>query len=284
MENQEMNNERWIEKRLELLEASLETAPGWHPNVAQALARVHQRDRMYRMQRRRWTWLAAAASMACLFVLAAPGRCQAPGAHFCGQPLASRLLHQVFDAAVVVKPPAVAAPFKQTGSPDAPVACEIYTDYESPFCAVLYRDTIPRLVADYVSRGKVRLIHRDLPLPQHSYARLAARYANAAGRLGQYELVVNHLFQTQHQWSMDGSVDRQLAQALTPDIMQRIRDVVEHDATLDDTVTSDMAMAAKDAVRQTPTTVVVYRGKRQAFPGVPDYGLLKQYLDSLLAK
>jgi hypothetical protein len=241
MENQNMNSERWVDKRLASLEASLENTPGWHPDAIQALARVRQRERDYRLRRRRWTWIAAAASIASFFVLASPGRCQAPGAHSCGQPLASRLLH------------------------------------------VVPRDD-PRLVTDYVNTGKVKLIHRDFPLPQHPYARLAARYANAAGRLGQYEAAVNYLFQTQNQWGVDGSVDRQLAQVLTPGIMQQVRDLVEHDKKLDDTVTSDMEMALKDAVHQTPTTVVVYRGKRQAFPGVPDYQFLKQYLDSLLAK
>lgn len=280
MENQRRNVDQWVDKRL----ASLESAPGWTPDAGKALARVHERDRVYRHRKRQWTWIAAAASIASLFALAAPGRCETPGAHFCGQPLAGRLLHRVFDAAVAVKEPAAPAPYKQIGSPAAPITLEIYTDYECPFCAVLYRDTIPRLMADYVASGKVKLMHRDFPLSQHPYARLAARYANAAGRLGQYEAAVNQLFQTQSQWASDGAVDRQLAQVLTPDAMQKVRDMVEHDATLEDTVTSDMAMAVKDAIRQTPTTVVAYQGKRQAFTGVPDYSLLKRYLDSLLAK
>jgi hypothetical protein len=63
-----------------------------------------------------------------------------------------------------------------------------------------------------------------------------------------------------------------------------VRDLVEHDASLDDTIIGDMSMAAKDVVHQTPTTVVVYRGTRQAFAGVPAYSLLKQYLDGLLAR
>jgi protein-disulfide isomerase len=194
------------------------------------------------------------------------------------------LLHQVFAAAVAVKPTVAPAPYKQIGFPGARITLEIYTDYECPFCAVLYRDTVPRLMADYVAKGQVKLVHRDFPLPQHPYARLAARYANAAGRLGQYEAAVNYLFQTQNQWASDGSVERQLAQMLAPDVMHQVRDMVEHDATLEDTVTSDMAMAVKDAIHQTPTTVVVYQGKQQAFAGVPDYSLPRKYLDSLLAK
>lgn len=149
-------------------------------------------------------------------------------------------------------------------------------------CAALYRQTIPLLIAQYVQTGKVKLLHRDFPLPQHPYARLAARCANASGRLGYYDLVVNQLFQTQSSWSGDGSIDAQVAQVLAPGVLQKVRNPVRNDGTLDDTVTADVAMAMKDGIRQTPTIVVVSKGKRQAIASVPDFDLLKTYLDQLL--
>ncbi|HEV2447743.1 MAG TPA: thioredoxin domain-containing protein, partial [Candidatus Sulfopaludibacter sp.] len=171
--------------------------------------------------------------------------------------------------------------FKESGLPTAPITIEIYTDYECPACAALYRDFVPTLIAQYVQAGKVKMLHRDVPLPQHQYSRLAARYANAAGRMGQYDLVVNQLFQTQNTWGGDGSVDKQVAQVLAPGVMQKVRALVENDATLDDTVNTDVAMATKDAIRQTPTLVVVAKGKRQAIAGIPDFTLLKTYLEQL---
>jgi protein-disulfide isomerase len=313
MENRNMNVDRWVEKRLN----SLETVRGWRPDAAAALPRVWERDRVYRVRRRRWTWIAVAASLASLSVLAVPGRCDSPGSNSCGQPLAGRLWHEVFPKPVAPKGPAMAlpapiaavppappvtvaqnqaskrqttpaapvpTPFKQAGSPTAPILCEIYTDYECPACAELYRDVMPRLISEYVESGKVRLRHRDFPLPQHQYARLAARYANAAGTLGQYDLVVNHLFQTQSQWENDGSIDHQLAQVLAPGIMQKVRALVKNDAALDDSVAADHAMGVEDRINQTPTIIVVYKGKRQPIAGFPNYVLLKTYLDQLLAK
>lgn len=308
-----MNVERWVEKRLN----SLETVRDWRPDAASALPRLWERDRVYRARRRRWTWIAVAASIASLSVLAVPGRCDSPGSNSCGQPLAGRLWHEVFPKPAAPKPPVallpvpiastppappvtmaqnqapkhqpvpaapVAVPFKQSGSLAAPILCEVYTDYECPACAELYRDVMPRLVSEYVETGKVRLLHRDFPLPQHQYARLAARYANAAGALGQYDLVVKHLFQTQSQWENDGSIDRQLAQVLAPRVMQKVRDLVQNDAALGDTVAADQAMGLQDRIAQTPTIIVVYKGKRQPIAGFPNYVLLKTYLDQLLAK
>jgi hypothetical protein len=48
----------------------------------------------------------------------------------------------------------------------------------------------------YVSNGKVKLIHRDFPLRQHPWDSLAAWCANAAGELGQYDIAVNQIFRT----------------------------------------------------------------------------------------
>jgi protein-disulfide isomerase len=143
---------------------------------------------------------------------------------------------------------------------------------------------MPLLIAGYVQTGKVRLLHRDFPLPQHRYAKLAARYANAAGQAGQYDLAVTRLFRTQDLWSVSGDIEAQLAPALPPAVMRKVHDMVEHDQRLDDTVTADQAMGVSDRLRATPTLVVVWKGNRQAISPIPSYDLLKSYLDDLLAR
>lgn len=180
--------------------------------------------------------------------------------------------------------PAVSTSYKQFGSPSAPVTLEVYTDYECPACARLYKDTIPMLMADYVSPGKIRMIHRDYPLAMHPYSKIAARYANAAGVAGQYGVAVDRLFTTQAVWARDGDVDTQLSQVLPPDAMQKVRGLVTSDPHLDDTVATDVAMGNQDHLSETPTLVVVHEGKREIIKGAPDYGLLKSYLDRLLGR
>ena len=163
----------------------------------------------------------------------------------------------------------------------APISCEIFSDYECPACAAFFIETMPQLTADYVQTGKVRLLHRDFPLPQHRYAHLAAKYANAAGRAGQYDLVVNQLFRTQRAWDESGDVDTQVMRVLPPGLLQKVRDLVSQDR--EESVTADMLRAREDQIRQTPSLVVVVHGKRQLIAPIPAYPLLKKYLDSLLA-
>jgi protein-disulfide isomerase len=179
--------------------------------------------------------------------------------------------------------PASITNFKEQGSPTAAVTLEIYTDYECPSCAMLYRDFVPALMAEYVRTGKVKLQHRDFPLPQHPHSKMAARYANAAGRLGYYDTAVEQIFKTQDKWSGTGDIDAQLVPVLPPGVMQKVRDMVKSDHSLDASVEADLAMVQTDRINQTPTIVVVSKGKRQPVAGMPRWDLFQSYLDKLLA-
>jgi len=177
-----------------------------------------------------------------------------------------------------------AANFKESGSPTAPITLELYTDYQCPSCRAFYLEVLPQVISQYVATGKVRLVHRDYPLPQHQYSRIATKYANAAGQVGLYDVVANQLFKTQQEWEQNGNVDGEVAKVVPPGGMQKIRDLVKNDAHLDDSVVADQAMASRDGLNQTPTLVVVQNGKRQTISGMVQFNILKQYLDQKLAK
>ena len=93
-----------------------------------------------------------------------------------------------------VRPAGAPSTGKAVGLPNAPILMEVFSDFQCPACKTLYEQTLMPLVRDYVSAGKVYLIHRDFPLPMHAYAREAASYACAAGRIGKYEQVADALF------------------------------------------------------------------------------------------
>jgi protein-disulfide isomerase len=174
--------------------------------------------------------------------------------------------------------------FKESGSPTAPVSMEIYTDYQCPSCRALYLDVLPSLVADYVATGKVHLLHRDFPLTQHQFTRQATRYANAAGTIGKYDIVANQIFVTQPDWEQNGNVDGAVAKVLSPADMEKVRTLVKNDTHLDDSVTKDLAMGSQDRVNQTPTIVIVAKGKREVISGGLSYPILKAYLNQKLAQ
>jgi protein-disulfide isomerase len=146
-------------------------------------------------------------------------------------------------------------------------------------------NALPSINSDFVATGKVQLLHRDYPLPQHAHSRLATRYANAAGEIGKYDVVANQLFVTQAQWAGDGNVEAVVAKVLSPADLEKVKAIVKNDTHLDDSVTTDVAMGTNtDHLSQTPTIVVVSKGKRDVIGGMPPYMVFKQFLNQKLAQ
>ncbi|PYU47856.1 MAG: hypothetical protein DMG53_07890 [Acidobacteria bacterium] len=114
-------------------------------------------------------------------------------------------------------------PHKAFGSKNAPVTMEVFSDFQCPACKTLFTTTNRRLMEDYVSSGKVYLIHRDFPLPMHAHSRVAARYARAAAQLGKGESVEQALFQNQEKWEQNGDVDGTVAAVLSAAAMTKVR-------------------------------------------------------------
>lgn len=70
------------------------------------------------------------------------------------------------------------------GPKDAPITLVAFSDFECPFCMKWYLETWPLIQQNY--GGKVRLVFRDFPLPNHTNAQSAAEAANCALEQGHY--------------------------------------------------------------------------------------------------
>ncbi len=238
----------------------LEPSESFAPDSARGFAKLRRREGRYRVAQRFWVGgTAAAAVLLCVLMLAMPARVLC-----CTRPDVEN--------------------YKQSGPVAAPVVIEIYSDFECPACAEFYQQIYPALETQYVATGRVRIVHRDFPLPQHKYAKLAARYANAAGELGVYETVAQRLFATQAQWNANGNIEAALAPAVTPELLQRIHAKVGADTKLEASEAADVQMGrGADQINQTPTLIVVTPdGKRHKLAGAPSFAILKAYLDELI--
>lgn len=249
------NDSSWVDERMQ----ALDPPDGWQPDAAAARSRPERRRAL---RRRVWIGAGAAAAL-CLAV-------------FFFRP-AGRVIHPAPSAGA-----RAAGGYRESGSARAPIAAEIYSDYECSYCATLFEETVPKLMAEYVATGKMRLRHRDLPLPQHAWAREAARWADAAGQAGYYEEAVSQLFRTQGRWGADGDIESRLAEGLSRDAMAAVRANLKDTREIDAAIDADVRMAIADNVRMTPTLVVTANGRRRTIAPVPPYALLKSYLDDLL--
>jgi Thioredoxin len=192
---------------------------------------------------------------------------------------------------------------KSLGSPSAPIQLIVYDDYECPACGQFYEQTLRPMIGTYVADGKVYLVHRDFPLPPpiHKYSRQAARWVNAAARIGKFEAVERVLFDNQMAWSEFGSENPQgimkpfVESALTPVEFKRVERLMQgcesndHNelkgCVVDPEIQRDMAAGDLIPIQRTPTFQILYKG--QPYPpeaGFVSWSLLKQFFDQLLSQ
>jgi protein-disulfide isomerase len=173
---------------------------------------------------------------------------------------------------------------KGIGSPSAPITMEIFGDFQCPACRAFFEGTVKQVIDDYVTPGKVYLVHRDFPLEMHPYARQAARLANAAAELGQFEAIERALYDHQDEWSVKGNIEEVIASSFSPAQFKKFQSYeAQHINEINASIERDRMMGVQRNVNQTPTVFVTSHGKTEGLPGGGvDYKLLKQYFDYLL--
>ncbi len=174
---------------------------------------------------------------------------------------------------------------RTVGSPNAPVTLEVYSDFECPHCARLHFGALKQALGDCVAAGKVRIVYHDFPLPQHRYARKAALYADAAVRIGRYERVCDTLFRTREEWARTGDVDAAVAKELTPAEMAKLRNVLSDPksmAEINGEIDADLAAGGRIPLTETPTMLLLGKGKRYPITGDVRYDLLRQFIDTIV--
>lgn len=174
-------------------------------------------------------------------------------------------------------------PHKAFGSKSAPIVMEVFSDYQCPACKNLFLTTNRQLMDNYVSTGKVYLIHRDFPLQMHAYSRVAARYARASADIGKIEPVERALFENQDKWEQTGDVDGAVGAVLSPAEMNKVRALVKG-GTLEPLIDKDYAIGMGYRVSQTPTTVFHSNGQTYPYSGAMNYEILRKFLDQLLSQ
>lgn len=88
------------------------------------------------------------------------------------------------------------------GDPDAPITIIEFSDYQCPFCARFYVQTLPLIMEEYIEQGKVNLVYRDFPIQSsHPNAMPAAVAAECANEQGKYWEYHDMLFERQQVWS-----------------------------------------------------------------------------------
>jgi protein-disulfide isomerase len=172
---------------------------------------------------------------------------------------------------------------KGQGNPSAPVVMEVFASFDCPHCREFHDVTLPLIVKDYVNTGKLYLVSREFPLsgPYHPYAREAADYAVAAGRVGKYQMVADTLFKTQATWAQNGKVWDSIAPVLSAAEQKKVQALAKDPAVTSE-VQKEYDAGVAAGINATPTVIVSQGSKRYPINAQQlHYGFLKSLLDGM---
>jgi protein-disulfide isomerase len=133
----------------------------------------------------------------------------------------------------------------------------VYYDYQCPYSKRL-SETLAGLLPDY--SDSLRVVWRQLPLPGHREAVVAARYALSAHAQGQFEPVHAWLFENQRSLSRQGLLDQTRSFNLDP---MRLQADLDSD-WIAERVQSDLEFAGSRGLNSTPLFFVNGRPFRGA--------------------
>jgi len=169
------------------------------------------------------------------------------------------------------------------GSLDSPIRIEVFSNFECSHCREFYLRTIKKVLKEYASIDKVCVIYHDYPFQQHKYDRKAARYAEAASRIGRDTLlkVYDAFYTDQATWSQNGELEKTLMKALTQDEFQKVIEFSD-DPGIETLIDKQYQLAVDNNIQSTPTSFIFYPGKEQQVEGVITYVVLKGFIDKIV--
>lgn len=142
------------------------------------------------------------------------------------------------------------------GNPNAPIVMEEFSDYQCPFCARFFSQTLPSLLLNQIKTGQLVIVFRDFPLESiHPLARPAALAARCVGEEGAaaYWEMHNLLFENLDVWSNGDyeSAFTEYAQQAGAD-GEAFKECVES-GRYDEAVQADLDAGIERGVGSTPT-------------------------------
>ena len=173
------------------------------------------------------------------------------------------------------------------GNKDAPVTLLEFTDYQCPFCRRHAINTLPLLIKDYVTSGKLRYVIREIPVADnHPLASKAAEAALCANDQGKYWEMHDKLFEHQDQLQSEALKSHAVALHLDTERFNRCLDSGEKRIS----VLRDVQTGKQARMRGTPTFFIglTQSGNDDTFlatkiiQGAKDYTEFAILIDGLL--
>ncbi len=131
------------------------------------------------------------------------------------------------------------------------------SDFQCPYCKIWHDSSMAAVKRDYIDAGKVRMAYLNLPLPQHTHARMEAEAALCAAAQNKFWPYSEALFHDQDILTKRADVKPyldSLARANAVEMTEFAR--CRKSKAIASLIESDMAQANRAGVRSTPSFLI----------------------------
>ncbi len=169
------------------------------------------------------------------------------------------------------------------GSVNSPIRIDVFSDFQCSACREFYLSTVRKLLKEYSSQDKVCIVYHEYPLSYHEYALDAARYCEAAWRMGVQKLlpVMESIYIDQAVWAQDGNLEDSVAKALSPEDFLKLKEIMK-DPSINNAIEKEIQLAVREKISATPTLIISYPGKQKRVEGLLTYLVMKQFIDAIV--
>lgn len=176
------------------------------------------------------------------------------------------------------------------GDPKAPITMIEYADYQCPYCGRFYKQTLGKIIENYVKTGKVKLVHRNFAFlgPESMEAAKAAECAKDQSKFWPYQFSLYEEEQRDGR-EHNGNLNRDLFLSIAKNLKMNANDFAAclDEGTYGSFVEQETERARKEGINSTPTFVVNGEKILGAFP-YEDFqdtdGSTREGFDSILKR
>ena len=167
------------------------------------------------------------------------------------------------------------------GSKDAPVTLYEYSSFGCSHCADFHLYTLPKLKAEFVDKGLVRMVFVPFPIDKSSMN--AALLAECVDE-DKYFAFIDVLFKKQREWGLSRNPDKVLKQyaALSGLASEKADACLKNDDNAREILFNRQNGLTQLGIQGTPSFVISHQGHSEMIPGVHSYDGFKELIESRL--
>tara|TARA_B100000965_G_C19601436_1_gene762939 strand:+ start:3918 stop:4607 length:690 start_codon:yes stop_codon:yes gene_type:complete len=170
------------------------------------------------------------------------------------------------------------------GRKDSVLSIIQFVDFECPYSKHFVNVIYPKLKTEYIEKGLIRLINKDLPMPFHKSAYLAAKVARCSIEQNNYKKVYEALFDNQKCLSCIGAKEISIEAGNNP---KSLEECLKNNK-IGLAINSNISEAKINNIQGTPS-FIIYDSKNEklhegVITGVLPWNAFKRKIDNSLNK